>query len=299
MRVTLIDNLGAYLAELSGAAILIVGGSIVPALTRRRRALIAAGAVVVGTLVWANSPVTGLPDHRILSGGTASTVRYLMPVFAAGALALALAATDDSGSFRLAALGTLLGAIVWGLYTDIKHGFYLPFSSWLLYGIIAGSVLAAVPLGSGAIRRARLSSVAFAVGALLLGSLVLSAASSGYLARHARVASQWDAPVAAYLSSLPSFVHDRLPVAATPITLGLLAGDRLRHRISLIGPRETCAAVRARVQHGWVIVRTVFPHALSGHPDVTYPDPGTAPYCLAGVIPRFATGPYRVYGPGS
>ena len=57
------------------------------------------GATATGLLIWARAPVTGLPPRAPCSAETTfSTTRYLLPVAATGALALALAACAADAS---------------------------------------------------------------------------------------------------------------------------------------------------------------------------------------------------------
>ncbi len=144
LRVTLLDHLGAYVTGVSGSTVLLVAGVLVPLLTLRRRPLLAAGAVALGALAWASAPLTGRPDLAVLFPAVATSVRYLLPVFAAGALALALAASDGPRRPRILALGVLIAAAVWGLIDDLKHHFGLPFSSWIIVGVLAGALLGAL-----------------------------------------------------------------------------------------------------------------------------------------------------------
>jgi hypothetical protein len=127
--------------------------------------------------------------------------------------------------------------------------------------------------------------------------VVLSIGSSGYLARHALIRVEWDATPAAFLSSRPGFGSGHAPVATAPVALGPEAGDRLTHRSSVVGEREPCARVRARVTAGWVVVRLVDPQPIPGHPGLVFPPRGTAQSCLAALKPQFDDGAYRIYGP--
>jgi hypothetical protein len=300
---TLLDHLSAYLTATAGSVVLLAGGILVAPLAVRRRPLIAAAVALGGTLAWANAPATGLPTGGILAGAVGSTVRYLMPVFAAGTVALALAASEGGRAARLAALATLAGALVWALQRDVSLSFSLPFTSWLAPGVAIGA-LAALASGSAlaAVARARsgaarLIAPAAALICAVAGALVLAAGSSGYVARHAKVATELDAPVAAFLNAQPGFAHTRLAVAAAPVASGLLAGDRLKHPLSLIGERESCAQIRARARVGWVVVILVSTAPLPGHPGFVFPPPGNAATCLAPLPPVFQNGAYRVYGP--
>ena len=139
LRPTLLDNLHGYVSGISGGVILILIGilAVLPGLVLRRRRLLLAGLVVLaGTLEYSVGPVTGLPPREdVLVAAVGSTLRYLMPVFAAGAVALALAASDSNRLLAGAGLLALAGATVWGLVSDIPDGFFLPFDYWLWPGI--------------------------------------------------------------------------------------------------------------------------------------------------------------------
>jgi hypothetical protein len=142
---TLLDHLHDYASAVSGGVVLVLGGSlcVAPGVVVRRRRLVLAGAVAAaGALEYAAGPVTGLPPHGAdLLGVIGSTLRYLMPVFGAGAVALALTASDPNRV--VAALGWLglVGTVVWDVVSDAAARFHLPFDGWLLPGIIAGALI--------------------------------------------------------------------------------------------------------------------------------------------------------------
>ena len=69
--------------------------------------------------------------------------------------------------------------------------------------------------------------------------------------------------------------------------LGTVAGDRLSHRLSLVGQHESCAQIAGRLRRGFVIVSPM-PRDLS--------PPQSIARCLARTRPAFVEGPYRVYG---
>jgi hypothetical protein len=311
LHVTLLAHVSEYVTLLQGSLVLLLGGLLVPLIGLRRRPLLAAGAVALGTVAWMNAPSTGKPDGPLL-GEVMGNVRFLMPVFAGGALALALVATDARRRGRLVALATLTGALLWGIRADLETPFRLPFSSWLVVGVVAGGLLGGIAAGatplartrSGAARGPRASRIVAAVqgpaGATLfalLAAAALSYASAGFLARHAKVGSEVDAAVAGFLTAQPSFATGVQPVAMAPVALGPEAGDRLAHPLVLIGERESCRQVRARDGRGWVVVRLVVPQPIRGYPGLLYPPRGTAQACLAGERPRFDNGAYRIYGP--
>jgi hypothetical protein len=236
-----------------------------------------------------------------VAAGTA--VRYLMPVFASAAVALALSATQGRRFTRAGALAALAAALAWGLRDDWRHAFYVPYRSWVVTGAAAGAAAGAL----AALRRRRrrpprswlpaVPARAAAPAGMLACALFLAAGTDGFLARHALVRSEWDAAPAAFLSSRPGFRTDRASVATAPVALGLLAGDHLTHRLAVVGQSESCARVRARATRGWVVVRPVDPTPVPGHPGMVFPIAGTAQFCLAGLRPLFDDGVYRIYGP--
>jgi len=297
-RQTLLDHVGDYVSLLSGSLVLIVAGVLVPLAARRRRTLIASGAVLLGALVWANAPVTGYPDIPLLAFGVRSSVRYLLPVFAAGSLALALTASDRSVArpVRCAAIAGLVAALVWGLITDARNSFYLPLDSWLVPGLIVGCA-GGYWAGPWLARRVRVTLMAPLVA--LLAVAALAGGASGFGTRHGLVSSEVDTSFEAYLNALPVYRDGSAPVAASPFTPAFLAGDRLRHKVTLIGSAESCASVRARAARGWVVVELT-PHIpIPGHPGQELYPRGTAPGCLAAERPLLAAGLFRVYGPAT
>ncbi len=296
-RVTLLDHLSSYISNLSGGALLIAGGALIPVLTRRRTPLIASAAVLIGTIAWANAPVTGLPDLPGLYGAVQSSVRYLLPVFAAGACALALAARERSIGARLTALTALCATLAWSLVSDLQHSFFIPFTSWLAPGVLIGAALAAA---APALARPRsLPRAGAAVTAALASAVGLALGSSGYLARHAKVVTEWDAAAAGFLARQPGFSSGRMAVAAAPDALGPLAGDRLRHRVSLISETATCTQIAALTRQAWVVIRVARAQPLPGHPGVLFPPLGSAQACLGPTPALYDDGSYRIYGPAA
>jgi hypothetical protein len=84
-------------------------------------------------------------------------------------------------------------------------------------------------------------------------------------------------------------------VSLVPTAIGVLAGDRLRHRVELIPPDATCADLRRRAREGWVVVRNTPP------PDPFKPDfPNVVraldtAICLVPERPAYDDGVTRVY----
>ena len=101
---TLSGHLGGYASALAGGVVLLLGG--MAAAVANRRAALAAGATALSVLIWAAAPITGVSRVPAFAAIAISAVRYLLPAFAAGATALALAA---HGRWRVPA-GVLLRA---------------------------------------------------------------------------------------------------------------------------------------------------------------------------------------------
>jgi hypothetical protein len=300
LQSTLFDHLSAYTSGISGSTVLILAGVFVPLLARRRAPLFAAAAVAFGALAWANAPVTGAPEVAAFAVGARSSIRYLLPVFAAGSLALAVTAAEGSAVVRSAAVLALAAALVWSVVTDAQHSFYLA-SDWGLVpiGALAGALVsvAARALPSPRLSRGVRVGALAAVGAVT--AVALSVASSQFIARHAAVRSELDASLSGVLGADAVYATGHAPVAAAPGTPGLLAGDTLDHRVSLIPEHASCASVLARAATGFVVVQTMYESPIPGHPHLVLLPTGTAQACLAHVGPRLTAGSFKIYGPGS
>jgi hypothetical protein len=301
---TLIDHLSIYVQTVSGAVALLILGMAIPLLAGSRRALIAGLVVALGVLEYASGPVTGLPAHgTLLVGAVGSTLRYLMPALTAGAVALALAATDGKLIVRALALIALCGVLVWDLISNLNAAtvanstFYLPFAHWLAPGVIIGILLALVSrtgFVSAALRwfaARRVSAVSSAVVAALVVTFVLADGSKDFLYRNADV-RDLDSPVAAFLGAQPGFLTGHAPVASTQTGLGGLAGDRLNHPLSMITVNEPCSRIYSAVERGWVVLRVYPALSLPAH---VYLPPGTATACLRPLHPLFDDGVFKVY----
>ena len=302
---TLFDHLTVYSETVSGAVALLALGILIPLLARSRRSLIAGVVVAFGVLEYASGPVTGLPAHgTLLVGAVGSTLRYLMPALTAGAVALALAATDGKLVVRGLAVIALFGALVWDLISNFNAdtfanaAFYLPFANWLAPGVIIGIVLALLSNRVGFVLAAarwlvarRVSAVSAAVVAVVVATFVLADGSKDFLYRNADV-HDLDSPVAAFLGAQPGFLTGSAPVASTQTGLGGLAGDRLNHPISMITVGEPCSQIYRAVERGWVVLRIYPALALPAH---VYLPPGTATVCLRPLRPLFDDGTFKVY----
>jgi hypothetical protein len=287
---TLHGRLDDYARLLAGNVVLLAGGLAAVGLARTRRVAAASALTALSLLLWADAPFTGL--GRDPAGDLSLAVtRYLLPGVACGAVALALAARRRTAGGRLAA-AALLGALLWSVYQSAQFGFpTLPSLARLVAGAAVG---AAVGAGAGAARALRRSplrlALPVALAVLLAGGLAVAA--PGYVARNAATNTTFAAPLLRWFSSQPAFRDGGDPIATTAPRIGLLAGAELRHGLELIGPRESCAAIRARARRGWVVVLD-FPTFL-----IKFFPTSPAGACLAGERPRFVDRGFRVYRSG-
>ncbi len=285
---TLHGRLDDYARLLAGNVVLLAGGLGAVGLARTRRAAAASGLTALSLLLWADAPFTGL--GRDPAGDLSLAVtRYLLPGVACGAVALALVARRRGAGGRVAA-GALAAATLWSLYQSAQLDFpTLPGPARLVAG---GAVGAAVGAGvARALRRAPLRlALPVAVAVLLAGGLAIAA--PGYVTRNAATNTTFAAPLLRWFSAQAAFRDGGDPIATTAPRIGLLAGARLGHGVELIGPRESCAAIRARTRRGWVVVLD-FPTFL-----IKFFPTSPAGACLAGARPRFVDGGFRVYRSG-
>jgi hypothetical protein len=251
-----IDGLGSlYTHKFGGGWLLLVAGILAPLAAPRRRVLIAAAVTAGGLLAWTLSPVTGLPPDGTFPETIFSTTRYLLPVLAAAALALALGAADAGRNRRRALVAVALALTAINAY-ELFHYYGFP-SVPSLRTPLAGAALGAVAaFGLGRIEPPRLARVPAPVtvlAAVVLGAL-LAIPAGGFLGRHAdtRAVPEW--PIERHLAADPAFRATSTPLATTPSAIGPLAGDRLRHRLSRIDARESCAQIVARTRREWVVV---------------------------------------------
>lgn len=279
---TLEGRLGDYLQALGGGAVLLAAALLAPLLARRREVALAAGATAIAAALWVNAPVTGIADDPRVGFYSITATRYLLPVLAAAALTVALAARAAPRA-ALAALGLslLVSATAWpGISAQT-----LPDPVWvLLAGAAAGAALGA------AVAALPHAGPAPALGLLVVAGVALSVAASGFVARHPR-AGFFDAQVVAWLAAEPEFTAaPATPVAMGPVVLGVLAGDRLERPVELLPAGAPCSAVDARLRAGhWVILKDpAFEELLTG---LEYP----LDRCVAGRQPRFEGAGFRVY----
>ncbi|HEU0317850.1 MAG TPA: hypothetical protein VFR49_11005, partial [Solirubrobacteraceae bacterium] len=285
---TLHGRLDDYARLMAGNVLLLAGGLGAAGLARTRRVAAASVLTALSLLLWADAPFTGL--GRDPAGDLSLAVtRYLLPGVACGAVALALAARRRGAGGRLAA-GALVAALLWSLYQSAQFDFpTLPSLARLVAGAAVGAAAGAG--AARALRRAPLRlALPLAAAVLLAGGLAVAA--PGYVARNAATNTTFAAPLLRWFSAQAAFRDGADPIATTAPRIGLLAGAELRHGLDLIGPRESCAAIRARARRGWVVVLD-FPTFL-----IKFFPTSPAGACLAGAPPRFVDGGFRVYRSG-
>lgn len=287
-RFTLEGRVGEYVRSLAGGLLLVAGGAAA-ALVRPRSRLVmgAAAATAVAALAWLAAPFTGRADDPVLDLSL-TTTRYLLPVLAAGAAALALA-----GRTSRPARVVLAVALAWNLARSAQLGFPDVPPAWvLLAGAATGAVIAA--LGPAVGYRTRLtggldSPRVAAVGVAAAFVVLSAAATDGWLERSARATTTDSAPLQAWFASQPGWAERREPVAFVSNVIAPIAGDRLRHPIALIPGNEPCEATLRRVRDGFVVMRDL-PEALR-----RLLAPVRAPECLAGLTPVARPGVWIVY----
>jgi len=284
---TLEGRLGDYLDVLGGGAVLLAGAVLAPLLAPRREVALASAATLVTLLLWANAPLTGIADRPEVDFSLA-TVRYMVPILAAAAVPLALAAAAGRRPARLAACALLAAALGWSLAENLERGFpEVPSPLTPLTGALAGALAA---LALTRLRRPppQPSPLGTALLAALAG-LALAPAASGYVERHAGIRENFDHPVVDWMVSSGALDGDE-PVAMSPVMIGPLAGDRLRHRLELIPAGEPCARTEARARRGWVVLAdSAFGVSVSR---------GAGRGCFGSQRPRFEDGQFRIYGSG-
>ncbi len=269
---------------------LLAGGLLAPLISRKRAVVLAATSVGVGLLALVSAPLTGATTNPALWLNTAGTNRYALPLLLAAGLAIAMLGRTP-GLPRVTAIAALLLGLLINLAAATKYvptSIELPTPSYAAGGLVVG--LAGV-LAAGLATRRRPNRLILEGAALLacaVLALALASGSDGFLARsvaHAGFAGPID-----WFDAQPAYIHGSAPIAMADLSMATFAGDRYQHPLELIPPDASCAAVRARAEHGWVVV-------------VTTPFPDfrqfTAAQCLASQRPLQTDEEFTVYGPRS
>lgn len=249
---TLHGRTAPYLALASGAILLVLGGLAAAVVGRSRATRLAGATVLVGLLVWAASPTSGLSTFALLTAPV-SQLRYLLPVIATAALALVLLARDHPTS-ELAVRATFGAVIAWNLGQNLV-GETAP--AFPVKALVAGTVggAAAFRLSRRLVPLTRWAGrVALAGGAAGLVAL-LGVAVRNHDARLAAHDLAFDQQLARYMSRQPGFFRSTSGVAMAPELSGTLVGYRLGHRLRLLSLPAPCADLAALRQRSWVIVR--------------------------------------------
>jgi hypothetical protein len=281
LSVSVNGRVSQYASVVAGNLVLIGGGTLAWILARSRQALLASAVCALGALLWANSPSTGVPQNRALDLSV-STTRYLLPVAAAGALALALATRRRGMAGRIALL-LLAGAFVWSLLSSAsRQAPALPGLDFAAAGLAGGALV------GGLLDRWVLRRVAVLIGGVLAG-LALALAADGYVSRSAQAPGTFGGPVLGWLTRQPSYENSGGRIAIGPQQDALLAGEHLQHPVQLIGVSESCRRIHERARRGWLVLRIIDP--------AFFPLLGYSPaqFCLARDRPAFAAGDFRVF----
>ena len=281
-----IDALGDRYLELFAGGLALLGGALLAPLVARSRAVIAAAATtLVSLLIWARAPFTGVTEG-LGSIVTISTLRYLLPTLAVAALTLALAAREGRAG-RTWAYVVLGAAVVLGAVQTFDLGFpSVPSPSTPLAGALLGGALVL------ALTFARLPAPALR-HPVLLGLPVVAAAAllaipaSGYVSRHAQTSTLFGSDTIRFLAAEAPFGGDGRPMVMAPVVLGVVAGDRLQHRVSPLDEGAGCRPARAAIREGWLVVLQQAEGQLG---------PGSASRCLSGTRPAFEGRGFHVYG---
>jgi hypothetical protein len=289
---------------LAGAIVLLAAALILPLVARRPRLALFSAAIALSLVVWAAAPATALPSSplvRFRDGFPVAELRYLAPVIAAAAAALALT-TTRRGIPGVLALLALTGAMVWSILRSLSMQLpFVPRATTLLAGAAAGALVAGAAVAA---QRAApwpgapppWARAALGVAGAAVVGIALATQAPGFLTRQAAMADSTSPAtgVAGWLAAQPRFRDGAEPVFVASLALGAqFAGDRLRHPIVLIPRHESCGVTRARVRRGWLLAS---PESFGrGFLGIARYD---APGCLRGVRPRFDNGKYRVYTAG-
>jgi hypothetical protein len=258
--------------------VLVAGALLAPLWTRTRAVYAAAAATLAALLLWANAPFTGVGDDPRIEFWPFNTLRYALPVMAAAALTLALAARGP-GRGRLISIALLVVSLGWSVVRYATDAF-LPFDAALVATIAIG---AAAGVALAPALRARAARAGVAV--LAAGTVALALAAPGYAIRHAGT-EEFDAALIRWLDDQPAWRDGERPVAVSPTVFALAAGDRLEHPLSLVDVDEPCSEIAARTRAGWVVL---------GEASAALFPPLAAERCLARVRPGARTGSFRIY----
>jgi hypothetical protein len=130
--------------------------------------------------------------------------------------------------------------------------------------------------------------VAAGVVALLIAGACIAGATVNFTQRYATDTSAYYTDVIRFLYASTTFPDDGRPVYSGPhMRAGMLAGDRLEHRLHLLPPDVDCATVRALSRTAYLLTITQ-PLEAGGQ---------RVARCLAGVPATFTGTGYRLDAP--
>ena len=253
---------------------------------RRRRLLGLAALVVVGLVVWAASPSTGVSDDPFYARAIVGTVRYLLPPLVAGVCGLGLVTTVGRRWATVTASLALLVCLVINVWLALDIGVpTLPDPSYRMTGALAGGTIGVLaglrrpPAG----RMGAPTVLATACAAVAVVATVC--ATDGFVARHIEAYER--APgtlrwVEAHAAGVDS------TVLMWPSTNAMFAGDHLERPIELLPVVESCDQLLRRLEHELLVIGPGV-QALPGH----------LRGCLLAARPLFNDGIGAVYGPAA
>jgi hypothetical protein len=258
-----------YGRALWGCALLLAGGLAAPLWARSRAVYAASAVTAISVLIWAYAPNTAYPGDAIYDGLQASAVRYMLPAMAAATLALALSASRP-GRGRYVGIGLLAGGLAFNLAGDARLGFFgdfvpavafetdpiMPSALVPLAGAAAGALAAAAVGafgdGRGAASPGQWVAPAAMAGLAIAGGAALAVAAAGYVERSTALGPS--GPAAAWLAREPAFADGDDPLISQGRIVGTLAGDRMRHDISLLEGGADCERVGASTAPAWTVI---------------------------------------------
>jgi hypothetical protein len=240
-----------YLERFGGGLLVIAGGLLAPLAARERRVWFSALAVAAGLVVWSFSFETGAGPRDIFGVLALSSTRYLLPVVAAAALGLALAASRP-GRWAIAPMAALAASACINVVEAINLGRWWSAPAGVpALGLAAGCLIA---LAAARVPRLRAPWARPLAGALVVAvGAALAVPATGFLDRHVATNPYITGPVSRFLIHDPDYRSGAAGVQTTASIVGPLAGDRLQHRLAMLPPRPSCRAVTARARHAWLI----------------------------------------------
>ncbi len=267
-----------YARTLAGGLLLLAGPLVALVFARTRAVLALAGLSGLAVLVWSLAPYTGIDETQLAIGAT----RYLMPALACATVTLAVAARDASPAGRSALTGVLALAALISAARTWQLGFPVVPSASTVLGLLILGAAGAAASGSARVRLPRAPAAVLAAAGTAAVIVVLTVASTGYVARHTQ-SSLPDAGVLAAMLALPG---EDTTIGMAPTSIALLRGDGLDHRLDFVAADSPCADVRRRAEQEVLILQKT---------------PVTPAYtrlagCLGGLAPRYSDGGLDLYG---